>query len=202
MGPAEENRAELLEKIRENVINFTDSPLYEYRRSNNYLPVIGEGNHEAKIVFIGEAPGKNEALTGKPFCGTAGKLLDELFASAKIDRSSVYITNILKDRPPNNRDPEPAEIELYVPFLDRQLEVIKPKTIVTLGRFAMDYIMKKYGLEDNLQPIGKLHGSKFDVDAPFGPLRIIPFYHPAAALYSTTTKEELKKDFQILKNLG
>ena len=97
-------------------------------------------------MFVGEAPGKNEAKTGRPFCGAAGKILDNLLAHAGIERKNVYITNIVKDRPQQNRDPLPGEIKIYGPFLDRQIDIIQPKVIATLGRYSMDYIMRKFGL--------------------------------------------------------
>jgi uracil-DNA glycosylase len=131
-------------KIKDDLLGLKESPLYKYRIENKFFPVIGEGSHDAEIVFIGEAPGKKEAMTGKPFCGASGKVLDELLAHIKVDREKVYITNVVKDRPENNRDPKPSEIELYSPFLDKQLEIIKPKFIATLGRFSMEYIMKKF----------------------------------------------------------
>ncbi len=106
-------------------------------------------------MFVGEAPGKNEALTGKPFCGAAGKILDELLATVGINRADIYITNIVKDRPPENRDPSPAEIESYGPFLDRQIEIIRPKVIATLGRYSMVYIMNRLGLGSELVPISR-----------------------------------------------
>ena len=93
-----------LKKIKDEIINLTSSPLYAYRVANKYFPVIGEGSHLAKIMFVGEAPGETEAKTGRPFCGRAGKILDELLASIGIDRKDVYVTNIVKDRPPSNRD--------------------------------------------------------------------------------------------------
>ena len=108
-----------LKKIKDEVVALVASPLYAYRVDNDYLPVIGEGSHSAKIMFVGEAPGKNEAKTGRPFCGRAGKVLDNLLASVGIDRQDVYVTNIVKDRPQGNRDPLPEEIEIYAPFLDR-----------------------------------------------------------------------------------
>ena len=101
------NKTELLRQIREEVINLKKSPLCIERIKNKVFPVIGEGSHNAKVIFIGEAPGKNEAETGRPFCGASGKILDELLASAGIERKDVYITNIVKDRPPLNRDPLP-----------------------------------------------------------------------------------------------
>jgi uracil-DNA glycosylase len=193
---------ELLREIRDEVRNLVASPLYAYRTENNYHAVLGEGNHQASIMFVGEAPGKNEALTGRPFCGAAGKILDELLSSVDIKREDVYITNIVKDRPPDNRDPLPEEIELYAPFLLRQIEIIKPKVLIGLGRFSSIYIMEKFGLAEKVRTISKMHGMSFVTEAPFGLLTIVPFYHPAAAIYSTATKDELKKDFQLLKKFA
>ncbi len=181
-------------------MNLTSSPLYAYRISEKNFPVIGEGSHDSKIMFVGEAPGKNEAKTGKPFCGASGKILDQLLASVDIPRPEVYVTNIVKDRPPENRDPEPVEIDLYGPYLDRQIEIIEPKVIATLGRFSMAYIMKKFGLESELSVISKIHGKIFKTMAPYGELTIIPLYHPAVAVYDRTKLEEMKKDFSILKD--
>ena len=131
-------RLELMKKIKEEVLNLKGSPLYSERVRNKVFPVIGEGNHFAKIMFIGEAPGKNEAATGRPFCGAAGKILDELLEFAEIKREDVYITNIVKYRPPGNRDPLPEEKAAFLPFLMTQLKVIKPKLVATLGRHSMN----------------------------------------------------------------
>ncbi len=109
------------------------------------------------------------------------------------------MTNIVKDRPPFNRDPLPEEIEYYGPFLDRQIEIIKPKVIATLGRFSMAYIMKKFGLESELKTISLMHGKIFDAKTSYGETKIIPLYHPAVAIYNSNTKETLKKDFAVLK---
>lgn len=192
-------RTEEMRKIRDEIVNLKESPLYEYRTKNKYFPVIGEGSHEANIVFVGEAPGKNEAETGRPFCGASGKILDELLEHIGIPREEVYITNIVKDRPPSNRDPSPEEIEIYGPFLNRQLEIIKPKVIATLGRFSMEYIMEKFGLSDKLRPISQIHGQVFETETSFGKMHIIPLYHPAVAVYNADSKDNLKKDFEILK---
>ena len=194
-----DNRTEQLRKIKDEIVNAKDSPLYNFRIKNKFFPVIGEGSHYAKILFIGEAPGKNEALTGRPFCGAAGKVLDELLASIGIDRKEVYVTNIVKDRPPFNRDPLPEEIEYYAPFLDRQIEIIKPEVIATLGRFSMAYIMKKFGFESELKSISIIHGKIFSTETSYGKIKIIPLYHPAVAIYNNNTMEILKKDFEILK---
>ena len=194
------DRTEILRKIKDEVINLKDSPLYKERIKNKFFPVIGEGNHHAKIIFVGEAPGRNEAKTGRPFCGAAGKILDELLASVGIDRKNVYITNIVKDRPPFNRDPLPEEIKVYGPFLERQIEIIQPEVIATLGRFSMDYTIRKFGLESQLRSISQMHGKIFDAEVSYGKIKIVPLYHPAVAIYNRTTKDTLIKDFQVLKS--
>ena len=193
------SKTDQMKEIKDQVLNLKESPLYDYRIQNKNFPVIGEGSHDAHIMFIGEAPGKNEALTGKPFCGASGRILDQLLESINLDRKTVYVTNIVKDRPPENRDPTPNEIDLYAPFLDHQIEIIKPKIIATLGRFSMQYIMKRYGLEFELEPISKIHGKEFQTKTDFGEFTVIPLYHPAVAVYNAKTKDELKKDFSILK---
>ncbi len=195
-----DNRTEQLKKIKDEIVDIKNSPLYNFRIKNKFLPVIGEGNHYAKIMFIGEAPGKNEALSGRPFCGAAGKILDELLLSAGLDRKEVYVTNIVKDRPPFNRDPLPEEIEYYGPFLDRQIEIIRPEVIVTLGRFSMAYIMKRFGLDSELKSISQIHGKVFSAETSYGKIKIIPLYHPAVAVYGTN-KEILKKDFDVIKQV-
>lgn len=163
--------------------------------------MIGEGNHQARIVFVGEAPGLNEAKTGRPFCGAAGKILDELLESAGIKREDVYITNILKDRPPENRDPQPEEIKACAPYLERQIEIIKPKIICPLGRHSMKFLMEKFGLESQLEGISKIHGKLFEINNFFQRIIIIPFYHPAVATYNPNMKKILKEDFKILKTI-
>src|SRR3990167_5466903 len=195
------NRTAELRKIRDEIINLIASPLFEYRKKNKYFPVIGEGNHSAKIIFIGEAPGQKEAETGRPFCGAAGKILDELIESIGLKRADVYITNVVKDRPPNNRDPNPSEIALYGPFLQRQIEIIKPKVIATLGRFSTKYILEKFGLPEVSQSISVLHGKAINAKVGFGPCVIVPLYHTAVVLYSSTSRKILKEYFEILKKM-
>lgn len=192
-------KKEKMREIRDEVLGLKELPLYAHRIAEGNLPVIGEGSHDARIMFIGEAPGKNEAKTGRPFCGSAGKILDELLREAGIKREDVYITNIVKDRPPKNRDPLPEEIEIYGPFLDRQIEIINPEVIATLGRFSMGYIMKKFNLESKLEPIGKAHGKSYEIEGELGTAHIIPLYHPAAAIYNRELLKTLKEDFLTLK---
>lgn len=192
-------KTEAMKKVRDEVFALKESPLYEYRTQNGYYPVLGEGSHDANIMFVGEAPGRNEAKQGRPFCGAAGKILDELLASIDVPRDSVYITNIVKDRPQENRDPTPSEIELYGPFLDRQIDIIQPKVLATLGRFSMVYIMKKFDLDFEVEPISTAHGKVYEAEASYGSIHIAPQYHPAAAIYNRDLVETLKKDFEILK---
>src|SRR3989344_634578 len=201
MQQNKEDRKELMRKIKDEVVALKKSPLYKFRIENKNLPVIGEGSHFAKIMFIGEAPGRNEAKTGRPFCGRAGDILNELLESAGIKREEVYVTNIVKDRPPQNRDPLPEEIKIYGPFLDRQIEIIQPEIIATLGRYSMSYIMPKFDLSLELEPISKAHGKTYGAEASYGKIKIIPLYHPAVAVYNSHTKDTLKKDFEVLKTI-
>lgn len=188
-----------LKAIEKELLVAKDSPLYQYRQDNYYLPVIGEGNYNAKIMFIGEAPGKNEALSGRPFCGASGRILDELLSSINLGRDQVYITNIVKDRPPANRDPLPDEIAYYAPYLDRQINIIAPTIIATLGRFSMTYVLERFALPKDLNSIGQLHGQKIPASKLIK-VTIIPLFHPAAAIYNQSLKGILFSDFQLLKD--
>ncbi len=192
-------RIEELKRINDEVMNLTASPLYKERIKNKALSVTGEGDPNAKIMFIGEAPGKREAESGKPFCGAAGRVLNELLVHIEMKREDVYITNIVKDRPPGNRDPSPEEISIYAPFLDRQIEIIQPKVLATLGRHAMRHVLSEYtdGLVEH--SIGEIHGKEFETKLSHGGVKIVPLYHPAVAIYQYSKKDELKKDFEILK---
>lgn len=192
-------RTEQLREIKDKIVNLKESPLYEYRTENGYYPVIGQGNHFADIMFIGEAPGKNEAETGRPFCGASGRVLDELLEHIELKREDVYVTNIVKDRPPNNRDPRKAEIELYAPFLEQQVDIIQPNVIATLGRFSMEFILKRYNAPEAKQKISQLHGTVIKVKTGYGEASVVPLFHPAAALYNPGQKDTLKADFQVLK---
>jgi len=186
-------------KIKEEVLNCKKCSLQKERVKNRFYPVIGEGNHRAKIMFVGEAPGLQEAKIGRPFCGAAGKILDQLLESVRIKREEVYITNLLKCRPPENRDPQPEEIKACSPYLERQIEIIKPKVICLLGRYSMKFLMEKFGLEDQIEGISKIHGRLFESKNLFQNIAIIPFYHPAVATYNPNMKEILVKDFKILE---
>lgn len=150
--------------------------------------VMGDGNLDAEIVFIGEAPGKQEDLTGLPFVGASGKFLNAMLAQAGLERADVYITNVVKYRPPNNRDPKPAEKKAFMPYLLKQLEIIKPKAVITLGRHSMEYFLPG-------AVIGDIHGQPHKITVGHDELVVIPLYHPAAALYNGSLRQTLIDDF-------
>ncbi len=150
--------------------------------------VFGVGNPNARVMFIGEAPGRNEDLQGEPFVGAAGKFLDELLGEAGLRRDDVYIANVLKCRPPGNRDPLPEEIEACTPFLREQIRLIAPQVLVTLGNFATKFVLK------TSTGITRLHGAPHQA----GRFVVFPSYHPAAALYDRTKQEALQEDFRKL----
>lgn len=152
--------------------------------------VFGDGNPDADVLFIGEAPGKNEDLQGLPFVGAAGKLLNEMLSMINLKRSEVYVTNIIKYRPPNNRDPSLVEKEAFLPYLKQQISIIGPKLIVTLGRHSMDAILP--GLK-----ISTVHGQPMSIQGQF----YMPLFHPAAALYKRGLKQTLLDDFAKIPNI-
>lgn len=201
MNDAANPRFAEMKAVRDALFEDAALPLYAERVANKVFPVIGEGSHEAKIMFVGEAPGKNEAATGRPFCGASGRILDRVMEHIGFDRKTAYVTNLVKDRPPANRDPLPEEIAAYGPLLDRQIAAIRPTVVATLGRFSMAYVMEKCGLSAELQPISKIHGQVFEAKTGYGPTFVVPLYHPAVAAYSPSMIEVLKKDAETLKSL-
>ena len=194
-----DERYQAIQQIREEVVNLTESPLYDYRIENNYFPVIGAGDLYADIMFIGEAPGENEAKTGMPFCGASGRVLDELLRSIELEREDVYISNVVKDRPPKNRDPQKGEIELYTPFLVRQIEIIQPKVFATLGRFSMEFILKLFNSGQAGGKITQMAGEVIPVETSYGEAHVLPLLHPAVALYKGNNTTEHRKHIKALK---
>ena len=192
-----QEKTKQLKEIKEEVIACTKCPLSATRT----LPVVGTGSHDAKIIFIGEAPGANEDATGIPFCGRAGKVLDEVLESAGIKREDVYICNVLKCRPPGNRDPNPSEKVACVDYLKRQIEIIKPEIICSMGNHATGFIFEQFGLSDKLTGISKLHGQVFDSQNFSYPVKIVSLYHPAVATYNPNMKDVLKEDIKALREL-
>lgn len=175
-----------LEDLNEQVATCPKCVLSETRTK----AVPGAGNPEADIVFIGEGPGYNEDQQGLPFVGQAGKFLDELLASIDLRREDVYIANVVKCRPPNNRDPQPDEIEACAPWLEQQLDIIKPRMIVTLGRFSMSRYFKG-------ERIGRIHGQPKEIDG----VVVVPMYHPAAALHQANLRGTIMEDFKKLPEM-
>lgn len=156
--------------------------------------VFGEGNPDTQIYFLGEGPGYWEDLKGRPFVGTAGKLLDETLVENGLNREDVYISNVVRFRPPGNRDPFPEELEAFAPYVDEEIEIIDPKIIATLGRFSMGKFLPD-------AKISRVHGKVFKVNWK-GKMRVvIPMFHPAAALRREDIMEEFKKDFKIIKQV-
>lgn len=153
--------------------------------------VFGDGDPQARVLIIGEAPGKNEDIQGKPFVGAAGKYLNELLEIAGLKREDVFIANVLKCRPPNNRDPRPEEIDMCAPYLRDQTRAIDPEYIVTLGNFATKFILKTES------GITSLHGRLTQT----GRFKVFPVFHPAAAIYDQTKKAALEEDFAHLGKL-
>lgn len=176
-----------LEKINQEVKKCTKCSLGKTRQ--NAVP--GEGDPKSEIMFIGEGPGGEEDKQGRPFVGSAGQLLNELLASINLKREDVYIANLIKCRPPNNRDPLPEEMQACWPYLEAQIKIIKPKLIITLGRHAMGHFIPG-------RKISEIHGQpKRLVNQETGEKQVYcPIYHPAAALYHGSLKETLFKDFR------
>lgn len=165
-------------------------------RTRKY-PVPGEGNPNSQIMFIGEAPGYQEDVKGKPFVGAAGKFLNTLLSEAGLSRESVFIGNILKCRPPKNREPSRDEIKTCTPYLNRQIRVIQPEFIVTLGNYSTAYIFSKVALPFN--GITRVHGKFYKTSILDMQVTVFPTFHPAAALYHPKYKEQLITDFHTLK---
>ncbi len=186
---------ETLEDIRREILSCTKCELHKSK--TNYVP--GSGNPNARVVFVGEAPGREEDRQGEPFVGAAGKLLNEMLARIGLRREDVFICNVLKCRPPNNRDPKPEEIEACGGYLLRQLDVIKPDVIVCLGRIAAKFIFENFGLE--FTSISKVRGKVFTVRRWGKDVKIYPIYHPAAILYRPQLREEYERMFEKLGSM-
>lgn len=182
-----------LDKVRQAIVDNNICPDLAATATNL---VMGDGNVDADIVFIGEAPGKNEDEQGLPFVGAAGKFLNEMLAHVGLNRSDVYITNIVKYRPPNNRDPLPEEKTAFMPYLLKQLQIIEPKVVITLGRHSMEYFLP--GMK-----ISQIHGQLQRIDLRNLTIKsegdwsvvLLPLYHPAAALYNGGMRQTLIEDF-------
>ncbi len=163
--------------------------------------VFGKGSPESEIMFVGEAPGKNEDLQGLPFVGAAGKNLDKLLARVKLSLKDIYITNILKYRPPENRDPARVEIELHTPILLKQIEIIRPKIVCSLGNYATKFFLAlgETGKMKEIPGITQVHGISKDIEIKGIKIKLIPLFHPAAIIYNRSLIELWEKDMEIVK---
>jgi len=187
------SRESLMDEVRSEVEACRRCGLWRRRRN----PVPGEGSLNAAVMFIGEAPGYWEDVRGRPFVGAAGKLLDEMLEGIGLSRGDVYIGNVLKCRPPGNRDPRPDEVLACAPHLERQIEIIRPRAIVTMGRHSTSQILSKAGFE--ARGITGARGRVYEGQVLGLEVRIIPAYHPAAALYNPKYRNALESDFQIVR---
>jgi len=184
-------KADRLQKVRESLEkDLPNLPLGDIGEPT----VPGDGSSEAKIVFIGEAPGHNESIERKPFVGRSGQFFIKTLAAVGYPRQDVYITNIVKVRPPENRDPLPEEIRAYKPYLDQEIEVIQPKLIITLGRFSMAKFLP-------LVKISQVHGRLHKVHWGTKNIFVLPMYHPAAALRNPQTSKSFVEDFQKIPRI-
>ena len=161
--------------------------------------VVGEGNLDSRVVFVGEAPGRREDESGRPFVGSAGKLLDGLLAGAGLSRREVFISNVVMCRPPENRKPTRAEVEVCSGHLESLLEIIGPKVVAPMGNSAVEYFFAKYGIDGAV--IGNVHGKSRRVTMPWGEVVIFPLYHPAATIYNRGLRGELEVDMVTLARL-
>jgi uracil-DNA glycosylase family 4 len=184
-------RRERLKQVYQEARTCTRCPLHQTRTT----VVFGSGNADAELMFVGEAPGANEDRLGLPFVGQAGKLLDKLLGEIELEREDVFVVNTIKCRPPDNRDPQPREIESCEPYLLRQVELIEPTMICTLGNFATKL------LRGDNTGISRLHGQEEILTIGSRSVRLYPLYHPAAALYTPSTLEMLRADFHRIPEL-
>ncbi|MBI2590922.1 MAG: uracil-DNA glycosylase [Candidatus Blackburnbacteria bacterium] len=184
------NKAEELAKLKQEMEEDNSLPL----RTSETRLVFGEGNPDAELYFIGEGPGFNENLQGRPFVGQAGKLLNRTLELIGLKREDVYISNVVRFRPPENRDPEPHEIAAFQPYVDREIEIINPPVVVTLGRFSMGKFLPG-------EKISQIHGKPRELKWRGRDVIIVPMYHPAAALRAGVVMQQFVEDFKKLPQI-
>lgn len=178
-----------------------DTELAELREQEGRHFVFAQGNPNAAVVFVGEAPGRQEAETGQPFVGAAGKILTAMLEEIGLKRTSIYITNVVKDRPPGNRKPRRGEIEAYKPYLMEQLGIIRAKIVVPLGLVATKVLLEEFHTAAKSLRMKDIHGQVIEATADWGALIILPMYHPAASFYGSLSKADLRDDFMRLREL-
>lgn len=196
-----------MKQVRDDVVVCKQCGLCKTRTK----PVIGRGNHDAKVLFIGEAPNESDDKIGLPFVGQPGQVLDGLIAKAKLKNDSYYICNVVKCHPPDNRDPSDQEKLACLSFLTRQIEIVQPEVIVCLGKHSAETIFQIFGIAERITSMAALRGKVFEPDDLFkqtsitigniamAGVKIIVMYHPAALLYNKSLKTIAEKDFEKLK---
>lgn len=184
------DKAEELKKLKKELEEDEGLPL----RDGATQLVFGEGDPDSEIYFLGEAPGFNEDRLGRPFVGQAGKLLDQLVEGIGLKREQVYISNVVRFRPPGNRDPLPEEIEAFRPYVDREIKIVAPKIVVTLGRFSMGKFFPN-------AKISQIHGKQRVVNWNGKNITVMPMYHPAAALRSIDIMRQIREDFRVIPEM-
>ncbi|MCL5784953.1 MAG: uracil-DNA glycosylase [Patescibacteria group bacterium] len=184
------NKIKKLEQLKKKMEEDQTLPL----RNQATRLVFGEGNPETKVYFLGEAPGAKEDETGRPFVGPAGKLLGKLLESIGLKREDVYISSVVRFRPPQNRDPKPEEIAAFAPYVDAEIQIICPQIIVTLGRFSLNKFFPE-------AKISQIHGQSQKINWQGQNIFVVPMYHPAAALRNNQIKKVLEKDFEVIRDL-
>ncbi len=183
-----------MEMLSEEIKNCKGCILHRNRENT----VVGEGNLNAEIMFIGEAPGYYEDKKGRPFVGAAGRVLNSLLSSVGLKREEIYITNLVKCRPPENRNPTREEIRSCSRFLNAQIDLIDPEIICTLGNLSTDFILDRFGVfvQPQYRKMRYLHGREFAAKKGEKYIKIVPFYHPAVAVYRNEMRDVLERDFK------
>lgn len=192
-------KLEQLEEVKQRILKDMVCPL----KDSAHNLVFGKGNPDAEIMFIGEAPGEQEDLQGIPFVGAAGRELDKLLSRIGLSLDDVYIANILKYRPPNNRDPTKEEIERHTPYLINQIKIIQPKIICTLGNYSTKFVLGDF-LPDKMKSIGGitfLHGKPVEKEVDSLKFLVVPLYHPAAMLYRPGLRKDMETDFDNINKI-
>lgn len=190
------DKEKALQKVQDTILKKMICPLKD--AATNL--VFGKGNPDAPILFIGEAPGQKEDEQGIPFVGAAGRELDKLLSTINLKLEDIYIANILKYRPPNNRDPSTEEIERHTPYLIEQIKIIKPKVIVTLGNYSTKFVLGGFSVKGmkSIEGITNLHGKPIKINVDGTNTQVIPMFHPAAMLYRPQLRKVLEEDFIIM----
>ncbi len=189
------DKARLFAELVEDVADCHDCGLCEGAKNR----VNGEGDLDSRVVFVGEAPGRREDESGRPFVGSAGKLLDKLLAGAGLSRDSVFISNVVRCRPPGNRRPKRSEVEACSRHIERLLGIIAPRVVAPMGNSAVGFLFERHRLGEAV--IGDVHGKPIKVEMPWGRVIIFPLYHPAAAIYNRKLLGELEADMKALAAL-